>query len=378
MSTVDITRPDRPRFNFIEKGRAETVPISTNGLTNILDCTFRDGGYYTNWSFPDELVRDYLATMAELPISAIELGYAGKAKCGGQFANVDNNAARALRPRTDVMLAVMLDAKDYLDCGPELEIKLDGDLGQRVQGGLDAIRIAVHFRAALQCGPLIDALDKRGYRVFLNLMQVDLASAQDIQNCRAFVASMPCLEAVYVADSLGAMRPERVVELVTAFAGPDADPVGFHAHDNSGLAIANTLSALSRGCAWLDSTVAGMGRGAGNASTEQLLNAVALPGYTDDAARRLQHLVSRHFDPMKRAKGWGHSPLYQAGAALGLHPTFVQEVQSDPALTTEQALQWINAIPPKSSGFDRKRLETARAVAFADQAGPGKRLEEVA
>ena len=354
------------------------MQISINGPLKILDCTFRDGGYYTNWSFPDELVRDYISTMAELPVDAIELGYAGKTSCCGKFANVDNLLGRSLRPRADVMLAVMLDAKDYRDSGNIIGAKLDSDLGKRLQGGLDAVRIAVNFQTAPRCGLLISELEKRGYHVFLNLMQIDLATENEIRDCLNFVTEMSCLEAVYIADSLGSMRPSRVTELVQTFADPAPSRIGFHAHENSGLAIANSLCALNNGCTWLDSTIAGMGRGAGNASTEQLLNAVEVPGFTNEAACHLQHLITGHFEPLKSSKGWGYSMLYQTGAVQGLHPTYVQEIQSDTSLTAVQALSWLNAIPANSSKFDRKQLETARASAFADQTRLNTKLVGVA
>lgn len=347
----------------------------------ILDCTFRDGGYYTNWTFPEELVQDYLAAMSVLPVDVIELGLAGKGPGAGPFANVDNAKARQLRFSKNIALAVMLDAKDYLNQGGDLAAGLQSSLGRRLEDGIDIIRIAVNFRAARDCGPLIRTLNDLGYRVFLNLMQIDLAHEDDLRNCLEFVAAISGIEAVYIADSLGSMRPSRVRELVSDFAAVLAIDIGYHAHDNGGLAIANALCAADAGCNWLDCTVAGMGRGAGNASTEQLLPVTAASAYSGLAEDRLQQLVVRHFNPLKAKLGWGDNLFYQMGAANGLHPTFVQEVLHDRSLSDLQAFRWIRNIPANSTSFSRTVLEVARDHALAGESALGvmaAKIEEVA
>lgn len=343
----------------------------------ILDCTFRDGGYYTNWTFPEDLVEDYLAAMAVLPVDVIELGLAGKGPSAGPFANVDNAKARALRFSKNTMLAVMIDAKDYLEYDGDTESKLNRDLGHKVEGGIDIIRIAVQYRAAHKCEGLVQRLLDRGYRVFLNLMQIDMADQREIEECLNVVSKIAGLEAVYVADSLGTMKPTRVKDLVGAFTDGLSAAIGYHAHDNSGLAIANALCAAEAGSTWLDCTVAGMGRGAGNASTEQLLRVVA-PGYSELAEHQLQQLVVKHFNPLKEEHGWGDNLFYQVGAANGLHPTFVQEILGDRSLSGAQVFQWIKNIPANSASFSRTVLDTAKQCTLTGGRSSSAQMEKVA
>lgn len=338
-------------------------PIS--GAVNILDCTFRDGGYYTNWTFSDDLVADYLAAMAVLPIDIIELGLAGKGSSAGPFANMNNLTARDLRFSRNTMLAVMIDAKDYLECGDDLGERLESDLGRKLADGVDIIRIAVHYGSAGKCGALVRHLLDRGYRVVLNLMQIDLANRHELEQCLACVSGIDGLSAVYLADSLGTMKPARVKEMVTSFVDRLKVDIGYHAHDNSGLAVTNALDAAGCGTAWLDCTVAGMGRGAGNASTEQLLRVVA-PDCAKPAEDRLQQLIVKHFNPMKQQFGWGDNLFYQIGAANGLHPTFVQEILGDRSLSELQIFQWIKTIPANSTSFSRAVLDIARQNVIAD------------
>jgi 4-hydroxy 2-oxovalerate aldolase len=125
------------------------------------------------------------------------------------------------------------------------------------------------------------------------------------------------------------------------------------------LAIANSLCAVESGSTWLDCTVAGMGRGAGNASTEQLLPVVE-SRCSGHAQYQLQHLIVKHFSPLKQNHGWGDSLFYQIGATNGIHPTFVQEALSDNSLSSAEALNWISRIPNNSANFSRSILESAR------------------
>jgi len=104
--------------------------------------------------------------------------------------------------------------------------------------------------------------------------------------------------------------------------------IGFHAHNNMGRAINNVNTAIDLGVTWVDSTITGMGRGAGNAETEYLLmesRFLEKNYYADD----LFELVSTYFEPLKLKCGWGSSLYYYIGAKYGLHPTYVQELSTD-------------------------------------------------
>ena len=108
-----------------------------------------------------------------------------------------------------------------------------------------------------------------GYKVAINIMQasqLDKLKVADICN----FASTINLSALYLADSMGSMRPSDVRYLSSIFSQYYDGPLGLHTHDNLGLALENSLTALDCGFQWLDSTVMGMGRGPGNLSTEYI------------------------------------------------------------------------------------------------------------
>ncbi|WP_242620307.1 hypothetical protein [Shewanella maritima] len=112
-------------------------------------------------------------------------------------------------------------------------------------------------------------------------------------------------------------------------------PIGIHTHNNMARAIDNTLAAREKGVTWLDVTVTGMGRGAGNAQTETLLAILAKETDTYEPAP-VYELAIRHFEPMQRSHGWGSNLLYFLGAQNDIHPTYIQNLLSDTHYGTDE------------------------------------------
>jgi 4-hydroxy 2-oxovalerate aldolase len=157
-------------------------------------------------------------------------------------------------------------------------------------------------------------------------MQIDVADRAEEQACLDALATIDHVDAVYLADSLGSMRPARVTELIRRFATHTPHPIGFHAHDNQGLALANSLAAIEAGASWIDATMAGMGRGAGNAKTEQLLGLLR----NREPGTELLSFVARYFYPLLQIHGWGPSVYYAIAGRQYIHPTYVQKLEESP------------------------------------------------
>src|SRR5690606_21061348 len=137
--------------------------------------------------------------------------------------------------------------------------------------------------------------------------------------------------------------------------------VGVHTHDNMSLALQNTLRACRDGATWFDATVTGMGRGPGNARTEELvIEADELFGRKANLVP-LMELVRKHFDPMKKQFGWGTNPYYYLAGKYGIHPTYVQEMLGDPRYDEEDILAVIEHLRQEGgTKFSSDRLRGAR------------------
>lgn len=277
----------------------------------LLDCTLRTSGQLTGGAPAPRLVADYLAVCARLGIDVIELGYVrdpADRTAGAPLPDVLAGTLTATgAERYGPRFAVLLDAAE-LPPGDGPAVAAADRITDRIAAvplPVGLVRVAVRYdevaRAAAPLGRLRDA----GFGVCLLLTEIDLASYRELDRCLAETAALGPLDAVFLVDSLGSLRPERVIELVQSVHAAVAAPVGIHAHDNQGFALHNTVVARSAGATWQDAAVHGIGPGAGITRTEQLL---ALLGATPGDLVPLLELIATHVAPLKRRYGWGAGP----------------------------------------------------------------------
>ena len=132
------------------------------------------------------------------------------------------------------------------------------------------LEIAIHLKQVSKIIPHIKFLKKLGYFIILNLMQIDKVSSKDLIKSIKLIKKNKSLSVFYFADSFGSLKPSdvKISNIIKRYWNKE---FGFHAHDNCGLALQNALTAIKYGAKWIDSTIQGMGRGAGNVTTEDLL-----------------------------------------------------------------------------------------------------------
>ncbi|WP_329375303.1 hypothetical protein [Streptomyces sp. NBC_01483] len=328
----------------------------------VLDCTLRDGGYYTNWEFEDTLVEEYLKACAATGVDVVELGYTQFTPSDrGPYGSFPSGITPALRDALPdghwLRFAVMVDATALAEvpapeAGPRLRSLLaDGPLP------VDLVRVAVHHSRTAGVAEAVDSLRTAGFGVCLNLMQVDLATPAEVADLVRLVAGLGPLESVYVADSLGSLHAPRITELVDQFGAGQAAPVGLHGHDNQGFALHNTLAAAQAGATWLDATVLGMGRGAGNTRTEQLLAAL---GTDQQTLQPMLDLVARRFEPLMHKYRWGASALYAIAGMRRIHPTYVQRLEEGLERDVEVKLRALDFVAQnRKTSFTAASLEDA-------------------
>ena len=304
-------------------------------MQKILDCTLRDGGYYNHWDFSPEVVDAYLTAVAKAKIDYVELGLRNypKSVYSGPFAYTTEEFLNTLHLPKGPTYGVMVDAKTLLDAGKPVEAAINDLFVPAQESKVDLVRIAAHFNEAEQCESMIKAFKEMGYIVGLNLMQAGGKPSQVIaEKVQAVAKATP--DVIYFADSLGNMDGAEVTRIAEIVKQNWDGDIGIHTHNNMGQAMSNTMTARSNGVTWLDVTVTGMGRGAGNAQTENLL--AELDGLDKYLPTAIYELVIRHFEPMQRRYGWGSSLLYYLGAKNDIHPTYIQNMLSNPNYGTEE------------------------------------------
>lgn len=293
----------------------------------LLDCTLRDGGYYNDWDFSLEEAQDYVDNLVRGGVDIIEIGFRFTPKKSflGPFAYTRESLLERLELPEGVQFGVMINASDYL--GEDWEALLEAAFVPEAQSRVSLVRIAAHIGQVPECHAMVAWFKDQGYDVGLNVMQISQADdAQITALIEDVEARFVDFEALYFADSLGNLNTDDVTRIVGLFRASSPKPIGFHGHDNIGLGVANAMAALAAGASWVDATVTGMGRGAGNTQTEYLSLEMARQGYKDFSILDIQRAATGWLADLKEKCGWGTNIFYYEAGLRSLHPSYVQQM----------------------------------------------------
>ena len=335
--------------------------LNMNNLI-FVDCPLRDGGYYNAWDFSSELINDYLIAMQAAGVNAVELGFRSLNNKGfkGACAFTSDDFLRSLPLPENLTIGVMLNANELVGDVAQEEVLAQLFPVSAAESPVDLVRIASHLHEFEQALPAVTWLKKRGYQVGFNLMQIADCPEQEVKALARLANSYP-LDALYFADSMGSMSPDQAAKIVGWLRSEWQGALGIHTHNNLGLALSNTLRALNEGVTWVDATVTGMGRGPGNALTEELAIEIAESRQQKVNLVPLMGLIRKHFRPMKEAYGWGTNPYYYLAGKYGIHPTYIQEMLNDSRYSEEDVLAVIEHLRVEGGKkFSLNTLDTAR------------------
>ncbi|MDT8878315.1 aldolase catalytic domain-containing protein [Halomonas saccharevitans] len=327
-----------------------------------LDCTLRDGGYYNAWDFSFDLINQYLNATEAAGVDVVELGFRSLKNQGfqGPCAFTTDEFISSLNIPASLAVSVMVNGNELVGEVPQQEALKRLFPNAAADSPVGLVRIACHvheFEAAL---PAVTWLKERGYQVGINLMQVADRSEAEVKALARQAKAYP-LDALYFADSMGSMNPDQAGQIIQWFRSEWTGSMGIHTHDNLGLALSNTLRALDEGVTWVDSTVTGMGRGPGNARTEELAMEIAERRGKPANLVPLMMLLREHFTPMQAHYGWGTNPYYYLAGKYGIHPTYIQEMLSDSRYSEEDVLAVIEHLRVEGGKkFSLNTLDAAR------------------
>lgn len=276
----------------------------------ILDCTLRDGGYYTNWDFKGEIVETYLKGMNELPIDYLELGYRNNSEKEylGKFGYTPVYLLKQIRQLSNKKLAVMLNEKST-------KVEDLKHLIRPVEGLVDMIRLAVDPKNLQRAIVLAKAVKAQGFEVGFNIMYMSKWDQYE-----GFYEQLVGLNGVAdilnMVDSFGGIMPHEVAAIIKKLRDIVDCKIGFHGHNNLEMALANTLAAIESGVDSVDATILGMGRGAGNLNMELLLTYLNKDGLNVDF-NALSDVITA-FQPLYETYRWGTQLPYMISGANSL------------------------------------------------------------
>jgi len=322
----------------------------------LLDCTLRDGGYYTNWDFHPDTVQKYLNAMSHSGVDVIEIGFRSRSTGSfrGAFAYSTDDYLLSLDIPENLTIAVMVNASELLS-------KDASDyFADASSSPVSIVRVAIHFRDIKNIKPVLSSLAELGYTLTVNLMQVDLLSESDLIWAAKEIDSWGTVDIFYFADSLGNLSPESIKKIANLLAPQWSGLLGLHAHDNKGQALINSITALDAGVSWIDGTILGMGRGAGNARIESLLMELESRNIGSYDAQSLYPLVLKDFSLLQKHYEWGQNIFYYFAAMNGIHPTYVQELLNSDRYSPNEilvSLKYLSGI--KAQSYSSSSLDTA-------------------
>lgn len=314
--------------------------------SKILDCTLRDGGYYNNWDFEKDKIESYVNAVSKLGVEWIEIGFRSKNKNGfrGACAYSTDKYISALSIDKSINYGVMVNATEFIEHGSLLvEVLEELFPNNSNQTLISFVRIAFYASDLEQTMLASEILKNKGFVVMCNLMQAGTLNTADI-SAVALRASMSPIDALYFADSVGGMNAKEIERVISAIRVNWKGDIGIHAHDNMGMALQNTLAAMNLGCTWLDSTIAGLGRGAGNAKTEILAIELAeINGKKIDLLPVIE-LIKEYIGPIREISKEFESIYYYLSGKFNIHPTYIQEMLSDARYSIGDMLSIVNKL----------------------------------
>ena len=278
----------------------------------LLDCTLRDGAYITGGDFGESAIKGIINKLQEANVEIIECGWLkdSEFKLGSSYLHVPSDLKNYLvcKDKTKTY-SVMIDWDRYnLDNLPVC----DGE-------SVDAIRVVFPHGKHVEGVEVARKIKEKGYKVYLQAANTLAYSNEDLYELAKCVNSLQPV-ALSVVDTFGAMYEEdveRIVGILDAYLDKNI-MLGMHTHNNQQLAFSNVCHFIKllrhkRGTV-VDSSLCGMGRGAGNATTELVCNYLNKNEHKNYDINSILDAIDTYMPYFEENYSWGYStPYFIAG-----------------------------------------------------------------
>jgi 4-hydroxy 2-oxovalerate aldolase/long-chain acyl-CoA synthetase len=285
----------------------------------ILDTTIRDGSYAVDFKFSCTDVADIISKLEKLGFEYIEIGHglglnASSAKYGYSLHSDLEYMQTAQR--------VLKKSKFGFFCIPDIarleDIKLAAD------NGVSFIRVGINANMVEKTEPYLKEAKKRGLFSTVNLMKSYILPPSELAEKIALIQGYGA-DVAYLVDSAGCMLPEDIETYSETIKKKTNIMLGFHGHNNLGLAVSNSLKCIQLGFDFIDCSLQGLGRSLGNAPTEQLIMILKKQGYPldVDVPRLLEYGYTIINDVSKKTP---MHPLDLICGYSGFHSSFLKDI----------------------------------------------------
>jgi 4-hydroxy 2-oxovalerate aldolase len=281
----------------------------------VLDCTIRDGGLINNHNFDLRFVREVYRALSEAGVDYMEIGYKNSKRLFspkefGKWKFCDEDEIRQVVEgiKSNTKLSVMVDV-DRVDIE---------DVPLRKDSLVSMIRTACYVKDIDKAIFLANHFADKGYETAVNIMAISRALDNELTEALEQLEKECKADVIYIVDSNGALYQETTEFLVKKAKGIiKTKEIGIHAHNNQQLAFGNTIEAIIHDANFVDATVFGLGRAAGNCPLELMLGFLKNPKFD---IRPVLDLISKEFIPLREKMEWGYIIPHAITGILDEHP----------------------------------------------------------
>lgn len=281
----------------------------------VLDCTIRDGGLMNNHNFTHEFVREVYKAISESGIDYMEIGYKNSRRLFSpndygkwKFCDEDDvkRIIEGVPSKTKLSVMVDVDRVDF------------DDVPKKQDSIVSMVRVASYVKDIDKAIFLVNHFADKGYETTVNIMAISRALDNELTEALHQLEEECKASVIYVVDSNGALYQESTEFLIKKFKSIlKSKEIGMHAHNNQQLAFSNTIEAIIHDANYVDGSIYGLGRAAGNCPTELLLGFLKNPKYD---IRPILDVISKEFIPLRQKLEWGYVIPYAITGILDEHP----------------------------------------------------------
>ena len=280
----------------------------------VLDCTIRDGGLINNHHFNDKFVRAAYKAISEAKIDYMEMGYRSCRTLAsdsdfGPWKYCDDDKILEITDgiESEVKIAIMVDAHRIAE---QVFKPVD-------ESPVDVIRVATYAKDIDKAIAMTNKAHDLGYETTVNIMAVSKEIEKDLVEALDQIAKCPA-DVVYVVDSFGYFYCEQIEYLVKLYKEHlPGKEVGVHCHNNQQLAFGNTIEGIIHNANYVDGSLYGIGRGAGNCPLELIMGFLKNPKFKLTPVLKV---IEDYMIPMLKEMEWGYMIPYVITGILNEHP----------------------------------------------------------
>jgi len=281
----------------------------------VFDCTIRDGGLINKHDFDHRLVREVYKSLSAAGVDYMEIGYKNSKNL---FSPSEYGAWKFCDDEDIKKVTEGIESKTKISVMVDVDrVDLD-DVGAAKESPVDMIRVASYVKDIDKAINMVNHFADKGYETTINIMAISRDQGVELEEALHQIEEESKINALYIVDSFGALYQESTERLVKLFRSIiKRAEIGFHGHNNQQLAFSNTIEAIIHDANYLDSTIYGIGRAAGNCPLELLIGFLKNPKFD---LRPILDLISKEFIPLREKIEWGYIIPYAIAGMMNEHP----------------------------------------------------------